>query len=198
MRSDPIAAMLAVVQVLDRHGIEYLVGGSMASATYGIYRPTQDIDLVADLRPEHVESWVGELASEFYVDAGAVRAAIHARGSFNAIYLPTMDKIDVFVVEPIPWAREEMRRRQVQHIKSEHGAAEVWFASPEDLVLQKLRWFRMGGETSERQWHDVLGVLKVQRRGIDLVYLDRWAEDLAVQDLLMQALRDAGIASDSS
>jgi hypothetical protein len=194
MQSEALAVMARVGQALDLLGIAYLVGGSMASATYGIYRPTQDVDIVAALRLEHVAPLVAELEDEFYIDAEMIRAAIQNQSTFNLIYLRTMDKVDVFILESIPWAREELRRRRSAEVEIGSGAATIWFASPEDLVLQKLRRYRMGGETSERQWNDVLGVLKVQRHGLDLPYMDHWAEELGVSDLLGRILVEAGWA----
>jgi hypothetical protein len=102
MQSDTLGVMVRIGQVLDRLGIPYLVGGSMVSAIYGIYRPTQNVDFVADLQPEHVAPLVGELEQEFYIDAGMIHSAIRTRGTFNLIYLSTMDKVDVFVMEAIP------------------------------------------------------------------------------------------------
>jgi hypothetical protein len=60
---------------------------------------------------------------------------------------------------------------------------EIRFSSPEDTVLHKLRWYRMGNEVSERQWNDILGILKVQKDTLDQGYLDRWAGALGVVDL---------------
>jgi len=64
-------------------------------------------------------------------------------------------------------------------------------ASPEDTVLAKLEWFRAGGETSERQWADVVGVLKTLAGRLDEAYLKRWAAALGVEDLLERALAES-------
>ena len=114
------------------------------------------------------------------------------RSSFNIIYLETMFKVDVFVLKNDPLAREEMRRRQRVLVDEESGRA-IDVASPEDTVLQKIAWYRLGGSTSQRQWDDILGVLKVQRYDLDREYLERWAVHLDVPDLLRQAFRDASI-----
>jgi hypothetical protein len=70
---------------------------------------------------------------------------------------------------------------------------ELYFASPEDTVLAKLDWFRKGGGTSDRQWRDLLGVLKVQAVALDRTYLNHWARELGVNDLLSRALEEAGL-----
>ena len=70
---------------------------------------------------------------------------------------------------------------------------DLFFASPEDTVLAKLEWYRKGGEVSDRQWRDLLGVLKVQGETLDRAYLDHWAGELDVSDLLHRALEEAGL-----
>ena len=133
---------------------------------------------------------IGRLEDRYYMDRGRMLKAVRARTSFNVIFLRTMFKIDVFLLEDDPLMRQAMRRRQRVVVTD---GARIEVASAEDTVLQKLAWYRKGGGTSSRQWDDVLGVLKVQRKEIDLAYLRRWASHLKVVDLLTRALSDAGI-----
>ncbi len=63
-------------------------------------------------------------------------------------------------------------------------------ASPEDTILAKLEWFQLGGETSERQWWDIVGILRVTENA-DRTYLQRWAAALGIAGLLERALADA-------
>jgi hypothetical protein len=62
--------------------------------------------------------------------------------------------------------------------------------SPEDIILLKLEWFRIGGEMSERQWNDVLGVFEIQGSRLDQTYLDHWAPVIGVADLLARARQE--------
>jgi hypothetical protein len=78
-------------------------------------------------------------------------------------------------------------------METDTGERPVRVASPEDTVLRKLRWYRDGGEVSERQWLDIQGVLKVQAGTLDRGYLRQWAAPLGVADLLVEALRQAGL-----
>ncbi|MES1243020.1 MAG: hypothetical protein ABUT39_15495 [Acidobacteriota bacterium] len=187
---DALQAMLEVARKLEDLGVPYLVGGSLASSLYGIPRSTQDADLVADLRPEHVQPLVAALSPSFYADSERAADAVRRRASFNVIHLATMTKVDIFVMTDEPLDLEEMARRQILPV-GEAGTP-VPVASAEDTVLQKLVWFRKGGGVSERQWNDVLGVLKVRRGRIDLDYLRLWASRLDLDDLLDRALEDAG------
>lgn len=187
MTSEPILVVVRLARVFDDLGIAYLVGGSFASSVYGTPRATQDVDIVADLTAAHVDALARALGTSFHVDPAMIREAVRERGSFNALYLPTMFKADVFVVRGDAWSREELKRARVEEIETSEGIARIRFATPEDTLLHKLYWYRLGNETSDRQWTDVMGMLKVQGDSLDHAYLDRWAPQLGVVDLLARA-----------
>lgn len=181
-----LGAALEVISVLDGLGIEYHLGGSVASTVHGIPRQTLDVDLVAALTSDGVHRFVGLLEERFYVDETMVRQAVARRGSFNLVRLTTGEKIDVFVLGEGDFDREEFRRRVREPLPGD-PTQNIWIKSPEDTVLRKLQWFRQGGGVSERQWRDVVGVLKVQGDRLDKEYLDRWAGHLGITDLLAAA-----------
>ena len=183
--------LLEVTRVLEDLGVPYAVGGSLASSLHGIPRSTQDADLVAALRPDHIQPFISRLEGTFYLSPERIEAAVRRRTSFNLIHLKTMIKVDLFVFTETPLAQQEMARRQILSIPG-IPEAHLHIASPEDTILQKLLWYREGGETSERQWNDILGIFKVQGRALDLGYLKEWAEQSGIQDLLAQALIDSG------
>ncbi|MGZ3646137.1 MAG: hypothetical protein ACXVCM_20065 [Ktedonobacteraceae bacterium] len=120
-----------------------------------------------------------------------IRDAIKRRSSFNVIHLETMLKVDVYIPKSRPFDQEELRRVQ-QEVLLE-GTRPLKVASPEGTILNKLEGYRMGGEVSDRQWNDILGVLKVQGTHLDMSYLQGWAVNLKVADLLERALVDAGL-----
>jgi hypothetical protein len=190
MLSEPIAVTLLVTDILDNLNVPYLIGGSLASTVHGLVRTTQDVDLVADLRPEHVAPLIQALGDDFYADVEMIHAAIRQRRSFNLIHLETMFKVDIFVSKQRPFDQAQFERRTAQIVATEPEQT-AYMASAEDTVLTKLEWYRLGGETSERQWSDVLGVLKVQGNRLDLAYLQRWAIELGVVDLLQKALTES-------
>jgi hypothetical protein len=200
-RNDPMANLspvdvtLLVTDTLDRLGIPYLIDDSLASITHGVMRATMDTDLVADLQPAQVSQFVAALQAEFYVDTLSILEAIQHRTSFNLIHQATMFKVDLFLPKQRPFDRAQFERRGIEVIATEPERL-AWVASAEDTVLTKLEWFRMGGEVSERQWRDVLGVLKTQHERLDLAYLRTWASQLAVADLLEQALVEAAVESE--
>jgi hypothetical protein len=185
--NEPIAVTMAVIDALNALGVPYFIGGSLASSVHGVIRTTMDVDLVADLRPEHVEPLVQMLGQTFYVDAGAIQEAIRSRRSFNLIHLETMFKVDVFVRKRRPYDQAQLERRLLQTLSSNPEQV-AYVASAEDTVLTKLEWYRMGGEISDRQWNDVLNVIKVQGGRLDRDYLRHWAAQLGVGDLLERVL----------
>jgi hypothetical protein len=185
--AEPIAVTLRVAAELERLGIDYLVGGSVASSVHGRPRTTQDVDLVARVAGRHVEALVSGLEKEFYIDADMINDAIRRRASFNIVHLATMLKVDIFVFAGDDLGKEEMRRRVPVMLRD----ARIWFASAEDIVLQKLEWYRKGQGVSERQWRDAVGVIEVQGDRFDRQYALLWAERLALRDLLDRAFAEA-------
>ena len=151
-----------------------------------------DADLLARLLGRHAEPLVERLSGEFYTDLPSIVLAIQSQGCFNLIHLKTMTKVDVFVRWRDAFGQSQFARRQK---KSVGGTAplELFFATAEDTVLAKLDWYRKGGGTSDRQWRDLLGVLKVQANLLDQNYLLNWARELGVTDLLERALNEAGL-----
>lgn len=160
MFSEPLAVVARIAGVFDDLAVPYLVGGSLASSVYGVPRATQDVDLVADIRAEHVDRFTTHLQGDFYVDADMIRDAIARRASFNVVHLPTMFKADIFVLRADAWSREEMRRARVELPSIDARDVSIRFATPEDTLLHKLIWYKLGNEVSDRQWSDILGVLR--------------------------------------
>src|SRR2546421_3978676 len=190
---DILAATTPVVEALEQLEVPYHIGGSVASSLNGIPRLTIDVDLVTNLKLEHVRPLVRLLEAEYYIDEDAVRDAVKRRSSFNVIHLESILKIDVFIAKSRVFDQEEFRRVQLKTL--EGSDRPFYVASPEGTILNKLEWYRMGGEVSDRQWNDILGGLKVQGTNLDMAYLQRWAVALKVSDLLERALVDAGLSA---
>jgi hypothetical protein len=190
---DPVQIMALVATALEACKVPYMVGGSLASSRYGLPRTTQDVDMVADLREEHVNPLVTALQEEFYIDSNLIEEALQRVSSFNIIHLQSAHKVDIFILPSSEWAQQQMSRRRRETLGAGRKHNAFYFCSPEDIILNKLDWYRQGGAISDRQWNDVLGVLKVQSLTLELDYLRHWAAELGLADLLAQALREANV-----
>jgi hypothetical protein len=188
MQNEPVEVTLIVTDVFEKLGVPYLIGGSLASALYGMARSTQDADIVAEMRLEHLQPFVSALQNEFFMDGEMIAEAIRRNSSFNIIHRETIFKVDVFIPRPRPFLQSQLARAQRQTFTFETEVS-AKFASPEDTILAKLEWYRLGGEISERQWRDILGVLKTRAGVLDLSYLRKWAGELKLSDLLERALQ---------
>jgi hypothetical protein len=143
------------------------------------------VDLILDRIPALCEA----LGSAFYADAEMVSRAVTAGRPFNLIHLASAYKFDLFPIGSDAFGRSELARRRFT-AGSIAGLEDIEFAiaSPEDIILAELVWFRKGGGVSDRQWHDILGVIKVQAERLDRAYLNKWAEHLGISDLLSEVL----------
>ena len=187
----PAEAFSRVLETLDRMEIPYLVGGSVASSIHGITRPTMDADIVADLKPSQVDDFVSLVKADFYADARAIRESLSLGRSFNLIHYATTFKIDFFPLQDDAYSSASFARRRFEQSKSfGPEMIECAVATAEDTILRKLEWYRAGGETSERQWNDLRGVLKVSGSQLDRAYLHEWAQYLKVDDLLDRLLAE--------
>ena len=196
--ADPIQLAQKIASILLPLNIPYVVGGSVASSLLGENRSTQDLDLVIDLDARIAPQLIDVMSGEFYISESAVMEAIAKsrpaprESSFNAIYLPSLEKAHIFVMDSDdPFSASVMSRRQLHPVSGliEEG---IYIYSPEDIVLQKLSWYKLTPRGSQKQWRDVLGVLKVQGEGLDRAYLNQWALTLKLTDLLEEALLQSG------
>ena len=190
-RDEYLVALTPLIDLLDRLGIAWYVGGSVASTVHGRFRATNDVDMIADLRAEHAEALRVALDADHYVDEDSIRDAVRRRSSFNLLHFGTGLKIDVFVAADSEYEASVRARRVLQSVGDGPSARHLWIASAEDTILAKLAWYRRGGEVSERQWSDVQGVIELRNRDLDIDYLRRWAPILRIADLLEQALTEA-------
>ncbi|MBT3223080.1 MAG: hypothetical protein HN348_28745 [Proteobacteria bacterium] len=178
--AEPVRVIAELARDLEVLGRSYMVGGSVASSIHGVPRTTYDVDIVADLTMDDVDGLVDRIQERFYVDADAARTAIRRKKSFNLIHLETMLKVDVFAIRDGLAAKRAFERRQ----RVDLGRESLLIASPEDIIVEKLRWYRLGDEVSERQWRDALGVLATN--GLDEGYLTDQAAEVGVVDLLQR------------
>jgi hypothetical protein len=175
----PIDLLRHVVQCLEKAGIPYFITGAVAGIAYGEPRLTNDIDIVADIQKDHV----AELRKcfpegEYYFDPDSALKAIRRKSQFNIIHPSSGLKIDMMIPTKRPFDKSRFAR--VRRMKTD-PANEANFASPEDVILKKMEYYREG--RSEKHLRDILGILKVSADLIDFDYLVRWARDLGLDEI---------------
>lgn len=187
----PIELAADLTDRLDRLGIAYVIGGSLASTLVGEPRSTADVDIAVELAVENLSALLADVAGEFYVPEDSARRAVESRSSFNLIPAEGALKVDLFVLGDSLLDRGQIERRQAVELPSVPPRT-VWVTSPEDVVLRKLQWFVDGDRASDRQWRDVVGVLRTQLGRLDDDYLDRTASEVGLADDLALARSAAG------
>ena len=190
MTDDAIQATLEIAGIFEGLGVPHMLGGSLASTIWGEPRFTRDVDFVAAIEGRHVTPLLGALGTAWYANRNDIVEAIALRASFNVIRLRSMVKVDVFVppeggLHGSKWGR--VRRERIDPESSRRIAV----TSPEDIVLQKLDWYRKGGEVSEQQWRDVTSVLRILGSELDHAYLDEWAARMDLVEPLARARGEA-------
>jgi hypothetical protein len=184
-----VAAMTAELEVLEdavtrleRAGVPYMLTGSIALSYYAQPRMTRDIDLVVELSKRDPKSLAALFTPDYYVAEADVTRALATSGMFNILHLGKLVKLDLIVRKDTAYRRHEFERRK----RVPMPGFEAWIVSREDLILSKLAWGRDSG--SELQMRDVQALLA---SGADRQYLERWAKELSVEELLRKNL-DAG------
>jgi hypothetical protein len=158
-----------VADLLDAAGVPYMLTGSFASAIFGALRTTQDIDIVIDPKLGSLERFLSSLPQDsYYVSREAAREAYGGEGMFNLVDFATGWKVDLIIRKRRPFSEEEFARRRLADVLG----ARLFVASPEDVVVAKLEWAKLG--ESERQLRDVAGILRGQGDHLDLSYVEHW------------------------
>jgi hypothetical protein len=186
----PAEAFDILRSALQQAGIRYAIGGSWASTAFGEPRFTNDVDIVAEVTQENLAVFLRHLPETFYADAEEALNAIRRGRPFNVIHMPTVLKFDLFPSSAFPLGSEELDRAiSLEDTGLSKGPA--WFVTPEDILLAKLYWFKLGGEVSEVQWRDIGGIVRGCSATLDRAYLERAASQLEVRDLLHRSLASA-------
>jgi len=184
----PLEQVVAVGAILDSLDIAWVLGGSLASSIVGEPRSTMDIDIAVRLPAERVVELVDAVRGEYYVDESMALDAVARHSSFNLIHSGTGMKVDLFALGDDPLDVRQLARRERIVVDAE---VSIWVGAADDQVLRKLRWYRMGGEVSERQWRDVPAILKVQGPRISTEGLLVAADPLGLADLVERAVAEA-------
>ena len=188
MTDGPLDLIRELAAVFDELGIDWVLGGSLASSLVGEPRSTLDIDIAVRLDRYQLQQLLEATSATYYVPADAARRAVDAAESFNLIHHEQAWKVDLFVVGDGLLDRRQMERRRWVEVPTAPPTG-LWVTSTEDQILRKLAWHAAG--TSDRQWRDVVGILVVQQDQLDFDDLRQTAEALGLADELKAALEAA-------
>jgi hypothetical protein len=175
-----------VCTVLENQNLPYLITGSQATIAFGEPRFTNDIDIVVSLGLNQLDAFLKSFpAEEFYLSRDAARDAIARHSMFNIIHPSSGLKVDVIIPGSSEFERNRFERGRKVRVAPDFTAT---FASPEDVILKKLQFFKIGG--SDKHLRDIAGVLKVSGAMIDRDYIDLNAEQFGVADIWQRVLND--------
>ncbi|MDR3688237.1 MAG: hypothetical protein P4L46_02575 [Fimbriimonas sp.] len=176
-----------VTRRLETAGIPYAIGGSLASSVWGQMRLTNDADIVVLLPGSDPSILIEAFPEQYDLNESEIATALVSLDEFRVVQLLHKDeafKIDLFLLRDGPYEATELARARRVALLDDTSA---FFYAPENIVLAKLRWYRLGNRVSDRQWNDIVQVLEVQAGNLDNSYLDEWAEKLGVLPLLDEA-----------
>ena len=185
---DSIQLAAQLHQLFETNGISYYVTDGVAAVAYGETRTTQDLDIVlaVDLASLAQIGTIFETAG-FYV-SGLDDVISQRMSSFQITQIATISRADLMIPVESEFSRIQLSRRQTIPISI---GKDVYFASPEDVIINKLIW---GSKSqSEKQWRDVLSIMKTQRECLDYNYLREWADKLGMMPDYLRATIEAGV-----
>ena len=194
MLETPIELAAAIAKILEELNIPYFVGGGLASSILGETRTTRDADIAILLEETDAPQLIEAMQSDFYISEVAVEEALSYRtNTFNVIHFTSALKADIYLIRPDDNFRKTAISRRIKIYPTDLPSLSFYICSAEDIVLQKLIWYCIARNKSEKQWRDILGVLKLQGDSLDFDYLNYWAAELNVTEECDRALTESGL-----
>lgn len=185
---DSIQLAADLHHIFDAEGITYYVTGGVAAIAYGESRTTQDLDVVLSVPRDNILALATALEQAGFYVPGVEDVMTGRMQTLQVTQIDTISRADLVIAKVNPYEQLKFERRQAYILP---GNTSIYLASPEDLVINKLRWGRQS--QSQKQWRDVLGILKAQQEQLDYEYMHRWAAEFDLSESLEQATVEAGV-----
>lgn len=182
---NPEKLLLKIVKILDNLKVDYFITGGFAVSVWGRPRSTADIDIVIKIIEPKIEALaiaLRKISKAGYIDENTAREAVKRRGEFNFIDPDSGFKIDFWVAKDDEETRNELNRRISKKINNQ----KVYFISPEDLVLNKINWYKQ--TDSNIHLEDVDSVFRISTKRLDKDYLGKQAKKLGFLNILNKYL----------
>lgn len=180
MQNEQAELLKKIASFLREYQIPYMITGAWSVIFWGRPRASHDIDFVIELSKNDIrkaENAFKRLSGEFLIQAGAIEEAILKKNMFNVLHLPTMLKMDFWLLKEEPFDKSRFSRKKNEMIFGQEMAV----ASPEDTIIQKLRWYKES--KIEKHLVDAAFVYRIQERKLDKKYLERWVKELKILPL---------------
>lgn len=167
------------IRPIYRHGIRYIITGSVASMVYGEPRLTNDVDVVLDMKPGDIATLIKAFPEkDFYlppVEVIETELLRGSRGHFNIICQQSMLKADVYLIGSDPlqlWGMQNARTLDIE-------GQPVSFAAPEYVIIRKLQFYREGN--SQKHLRDIASMLTESAAEIDFGSIQHRVRELALE-----------------
>ncbi len=181
--------MLRVAAVCERLGLDYFVTGSVGAMFWGEPRGTLDVDMVLELSAGNVGAFCEAFPQpNYYVEPESATQAVKLGGQFNIIDVNSGVKADIMVFRGSPFDRSRLIRARLVKF----GDSDLKVATPEDIILKKLEYYREGG--SDKHLRDIGGILRVSADQVDKAYVRQWAGQIDVMSEWERVCGHLGIA----
>ncbi len=179
--------LIDVSAMLEKAGVQYIIGGSVASSVWGEERATRDVDIAAIFTSDQIDSLEEQCEWPYIIDAESMRQQLKVREDFASGQIlngETQDKFDLFILRRDDYSLAQLERFYLVEL---FPGKKFPIASPEDIVITKLRWYDLGNRISDKQWNDIVQVLEIQLGMLDEKYMAQWAAHFGVLELLREA-----------
>jgi hypothetical protein len=185
---DSITLAATIHKILTQLNLPYYVTGGVAAIAYGEPRTTLDLDVVVYVDRDNFSRLITQLENDDFYVAGINDVVIGQMSVLQITQMATISRSDIILTTDDVYEQLKLSRRQIYSLPD---GTEIYVASAEDIILSKLVWGQ--SSKSDKQWRDVLGILKTQRERLDFDYLNDWSQQLSVDNELTRAKRESGL-----